>query len=66
MRLLEYDEDGELIITSFDNKPHPYAILLHTWGVDKEEVTFADLVKGDGKATRKSVLCGQQAQQDGL
>ncbi|KAH8725319.1 heterokaryon incompatibility protein-domain-containing protein, partial [Phaeosphaeriaceae sp. PMI808] len=69
MRLLEYDEDGELIITSFDNEPPPYAILSHTWGVDKEEVTFADLVKGDGKARRgyeKIRFCGQQAQQDGL
>ncbi|KAF2844476.1 HET-domain-containing protein [Plenodomus tracheiphilus IPT5] len=50
MRLLEYDEDGELTIISFDdNELPPYAILSHTWGVDKE-VTFADLVKGDGKA----------------
>jgi hypothetical protein len=69
MRLLEYDEDGELIITSFDNELPPYAILSHTWGADKEEVTFADLVKGDGKAKRgykKIRFCGEQAQQDGL
>jgi hypothetical protein len=69
MRLLECDKDGEFIITSFDNELPPYAILSHTWGEDKEEVTFADLVKGDGKAKRgyeKIRFCGEQAQQDGL
>jgi hypothetical protein len=69
MRLLECDKDGEFIITSFDNELPPYAILSHTWGADKEEVTFADLVKGDGKAKRgyeKIRFCGEQAQQDGL
>jgi hypothetical protein len=82
MRLLKYDKDGELIITSFhENKLPPYAILSHTWGVDTEEVTFADLVGGNIKAERdhgkkphykkkpgykKIRLCGERAQQDQL
>ena len=70
MRLLYYDEHGELGIVSFDDRATPpYAILSHTWGADAEEVTFADLATGDGKAKRgyeKIRFCGQQARQDGL
>ncbi|KAF2818314.1 HET-domain-containing protein [Ophiobolus disseminans] len=70
MRLLKYEEDGELTITSFDdNAIPPYAILSHTWGADSEEVTFADLEEGDGKnklGCRKIRFCGQQAQEDSL
>jgi archaellum biogenesis ATPase FlaH len=50
MRLLKYNEGGKLTITSFDDDAVPhYAILSHTWGVDADEVTFADLAKGDSK-----------------
>lgn len=70
MRLLHYDEYGELTIISFDdNAIPPYAILSHTWAADAEEVTFADLVIGDVKTKcgyKKIRFCGQQAQQDGL
>jgi hypothetical protein len=70
MRLLNYDEHGELGIISFDDSAiPPYAVLSHTWGADAEEVTFADLETGDGKAKRgyeKIRFCGQQARQDGL
>ena len=70
MRLLKYREDGYLTITSFeDGAIPPYAILSHTWGKDAEEVTFADLAKGDGKhkpGYEKIRFCGEQAQQDGL
>jgi hypothetical protein len=70
MRLLRYEDDGRLTITSFDdNAIPPYAILSHTWGADAEEVTFADLGKGDGKhkaGHKKIRFCGQQTQQDGL
>jgi hypothetical protein len=70
MRLLHYDEHGELGIVSFDDRAiPPYAILLHTWGADAEEMTFADLATGDGMAKRsyeKIHSCGQQAQQDCL
>jgi archaellum biogenesis ATPase FlaH len=70
MHLLKYGENGELTIISFDENELPlYAILSHTWGVDEEEVTFADIVKGGGKAKpgyKKIRLCGDQARQDGL
>ncbi|KAF1828276.1 HET-domain-containing protein [Decorospora gaudefroyi] len=70
MRLLKYEGDGRLTITSFDDDAIPsYAILSHTWGEDAEEVTFADLAEGSGKhkpGYEKIRLCGEQAQQDGL
>ena len=70
MRLLHYDEHGKLSIISFSDRAiPPYAILSHTWGADAEEVTFADLATGNGKAKhgyKKIRFCGQQAQQDGL
>jgi hypothetical protein len=69
MRLLKYEEDGKLTITSFEDAIPPYAILSHTWGADAEEVTFADLAKGNGKhkpGYKKMRFCGEQAQQDRL
>jgi hypothetical protein len=70
MHLLQYSENGEFTITSFDdNELPPYAILSHTWGADQEEVTFADIVNGGGKnkpGYEKIRLCGEQARQDGL
>jgi hypothetical protein len=70
MRLLRYEEDGRLTITSFDDNAIPsYAILSHTWGADTEEVTFADLGEGGGRhkpGYEKIRFCGKQAQRDGL
>ncbi|KAF1978729.1 NACHT-domain-containing protein [Bimuria novae-zelandiae CBS 107.79] len=70
MRLLQYSESGELSIHSFDDGAIPrYAILSHTWGADGDEVTFADLEIGGGRAKpgyEKIVFCGKQARQDGL
>ncbi|XP_014562143.1 hypothetical protein COCVIDRAFT_84634 [Bipolaris victoriae FI3] len=70
MRLLKYDEHGELGIVRFeDSALPPYAILSHTWGTDAEEVTFADVITGDGKTKlgyEKIRFCGQQAQRDNL
>jgi hypothetical protein len=70
MRLLKYEEDGEITITSFDDSTiPPYAILSHTWGADSEEVNFADLEQGDGNnklGYKKIRFCGQQAQEDSL
>jgi hypothetical protein len=70
MHLLKYGDDGQLSITSFDDSlMPPYAILSHTWGADAEEVTFADLAKGEGKhkhGYKKIRFCGEQAQQDRL
>jgi hypothetical protein len=70
MRLLRYEDDGRLTITSFDDNAIPqYAILSHTWGADAEEVTFADLAEGGCKhkpGYKKIRFCGEQAQQDRL
>ncbi|KAF3049143.1 hypothetical protein E8E11_004726 [Didymella keratinophila] len=70
MHLLRYDEHGKLGIDSFDEGAiPPYAILSHTWGADTEEVTFADLQRGDGKTKpghEKILFCGKQAQRDNL
>jgi hypothetical protein len=70
MRLLKYEGDGRLTITSFDdNATPPYAILSHTWGADTEEVTLEDIVNGGGKAKPgydKIRFCRKQVQQDRL
>ena len=70
MRLLRLDKDGELSLTSdlLDDIP-PYAILSHTWGGDKEEVTFNDVENGRGQdkeGYKKIEFCGQQARKDKL
>ena len=70
MRLLTYDEDGKLSIKRFDAQQVPrYAILSHTWGEEDEEVTFSNIINGDGlnKAGYKKIhFCGTQARRDGL
>ena len=64
MRLLQYNESGELSLCSFDNGTiPPYAILSHTWGADEEEVTLTDLETGDVKTKpgyKKILFCGEQ------
>ncbi|RDW72205.1 hypothetical protein BP5796_08239 [Coleophoma crateriformis] len=71
MRLLTYDSAGQLSLTSEfvdDNIPR-YAILSHTWGADREEVTYQDLVDGTGinkSGYKKIYFCGEQARRDGL
>ena len=69
MRLLEFNTDGELSLTTFfaDKIPQKYAILSHTW--EAEEVTFEDLQNGTGmkKAGYQKIrFCGEQARRDGL
>jgi Heterokaryon incompatibility protein (HET) len=70
MRLLKVGRCGELSLTEdFVHNIPPYAILSHTWGADKDEVTFDDLVKGLGKSKHgytKMEFCGKQARKDGL
>ncbi|KAF2466532.1 uncharacterized protein BDR25DRAFT_306066 [Lindgomyces ingoldianus] len=52
MRLLLRSNTGEFGLTKdlvgHDSIP-PYAILSHTWGPDKEEVTFEDITNGTGE-----------------
>ncbi|KAH6276611.1 hypothetical protein HBI40_056690 [Parastagonospora nodorum] len=71
MRLLRYDEQGNLSLTKFfGGDIPPYAILSHTWS--DEEVLFKDVTDGataswKSKAGyRKLEFCGRQAAKDGL
>jgi hypothetical protein len=71
MRLLEYNNNGELSLTKdFVSGGIPeYAILSHTWGADTDEVTYRDLIDGTGKnkvGYKKIRFCGAQARHDGL
>jgi hypothetical protein len=70
MRLLKFDERGELRLTeNLIDKIPPYAILSHTWGAYKDEVTFDDVRMGAGKGKAgyaKIQFCGQQARKDKL
>jgi hypothetical protein len=68
MRLLEYNDEGELWLTgTFSDETPQYAILSHTW--EAEEVTFRDLVDGTGQGKAgysKIQFYGEQARRDGL
>ena len=46
MRLLHYNNDGEISLTQFFDKIPQYAILSHTWG--PEEVSFKDIMGETG------------------
>ena len=71
MRLLKVESHGEFSLTddiTGDDIP-PYAILSHTWGADREEVTFKDMVDGTGRGKAgyaKIRFCGKQAASHGL
>lgn len=68
MRLLEFNTDSELSLTTFADKiPQKYAILSHTW--EEEEVTFEDLRDSSGveKAGYEKIrFCREQARRDSL
>ena len=71
MRLLEYNSNGEFSLTKdFVGGEIPkYAILSHTWGPDRDEVTYRDVIDGTGKnkvGFEKIRFCGEQARRDGL
>ncbi|KAH7399589.1 heterokaryon incompatibility protein-domain-containing protein, partial [Pyrenochaeta sp. MPI-SDFR-AT-0127] len=70
MRLLRIEADGEFSLVEYDGKDIPlYAILSHTWGADRDEVTFRDLIKSRGKSKlgyRKLEFCSKQATRNGL
>jgi hypothetical protein len=72
MRLLLRSNTGEFKLrknlVGYDSIP-PYAILSHTWGLDKEEVTFEDITNGTGQEKlgyKKLQFCEEQARRDGL
>jgi Heterokaryon incompatibility protein (HET) len=70
MRLLEITESGDYYLTEFvDDRIPQYAILSHTWGEAKDEVTFKDFVEGNARSKpgySKIQFCGKQAAVDGL
>ena len=69
MRLLEFDENGQLRFEDATENIPPYAILSHTWGPDSGEVTFDDLKNGSSKSKAgyaKIQFCGEQARKDNL
>ncbi len=71
MRLLRYDNDGNIILTKFDESDIPkYAILSHTWAQDNsKEVTYAEVINGtcqEKEGFKKIRFCGEQASRDGL
>jgi Heterokaryon incompatibility protein (HET) len=71
MRLLQFNDDGELSLTKdlVGSEIPGYAILSHTWAADTEEVTYRDLMDGTGKdkgGYEKIRLCGAQARRHGL
>lgn len=72
MRLLQCGSAGGYHVTenfASDEAMPAYAILSHTWGADREEVTFDDLRNGTGTENpgyEKIRFCAEQAGQDGL
>ncbi|KAH8587728.1 WD40-repeat-containing domain protein [Bisporella sp. PMI_857] len=71
MRLLELQPDGDICLTRkfLDSEIPRYAILLHTWGDENEEVTIQDMAEGSnqGKAGFEKIkFCGEQAARDEL
>ncbi|KAI3317873.1 heterokaryon incompatibility protein-domain-containing protein [Xylariaceae sp. AK1471] len=71
MRLLECQYDGtfRFIDRFFGNRVPPYAILSHTWGDERDEVLYEDMIAQSGsekQGYRKIKFCGEQAAKDGL
>lgn len=71
MRLLRINRDGSLsMVGPFSRQDVPrYAILSHTWGADRDEVTFAVFHAGIGKAKigyEKIDFCQKQATDHGI
>lgn len=69
MRLLHFDNFGQITLTDFHGKPiPPYAILSHRW--EESEILFEDIGSRNYKAKkdgyRKLMFCAKQAAQDEL
>jgi hypothetical protein len=69
MRLLKLIGPGQLsLIEVTKHNTPPYAILSHTW-TDGQEVSFKDLMEGNGTGKagyRKILFCSEQAARDDL
>jgi hypothetical protein len=64
MRLLKHEGNFKFSLTEYygDETP-PYAILSHTWGLDRDEATFRDLMDGTGVdkfGYQKICFCNKQ------
>jgi hypothetical protein len=71
MRLLQRlpENGGFSLVERLGDHIPPYAILSHTWGLDKDEVIYKDVTKGRGKSKPgycKLEFCSEQAAKDGL
>jgi hypothetical protein len=71
MRLLQYNNNSNIILTKFDKSDIPkYAILLHTWAQDNsKEVTYAEVINRtsqEKEGVKKIRFCKEQASQDSL
>lgn len=70
MRLLQIQDSGKFsLVERVGNDIPPYAILSHTWGPSKDEVTYHDLLNGTGRNKMgycKLEFCRKQAEQDRL
>ena len=70
MRLLKLGARSKLSWEDFVEDQIPrYAILSHTWGADKDEVTFNDLQNHSHRSKAgftKVHFCGKQARKDGI
>jgi hypothetical protein len=68
MRLLQFNDDGDVSLTEFFEDDIPeYAVLSHRW--EAGEVTFKDLIDGTSKGKAgygKIQFCGEQARRDEL
>lgn len=68
MRLLHIQDDASFrLVEQTEPKKHSYAILSHTWGQDKDEVSFQDLFNNSGREKpgyQKLVFCARQAIKD--
>lgn len=71
MRLLQLGDDAQSfsLVQYLGCDIPPYAILSHTWGSSKDEITYQDLACGTGASKTgygKLTFCAAQAAKDGL
>ncbi|WPG99175.1 vegetative incompatibility protein het-e-1 [Acrodontium crateriforme] len=71
MRLLRHNGAEKISFTEDLPKDRipPYAILSHTWGLDRDEVHYEDVVNDDARSKPgydKILFCMRQAQRDGF
>lgn len=64
MRLIHIEGDGAFtLVERLGSEIPPYAILSHTWGPDRDEVTYSDMTNGTSRTKvgfDKLQFCGKQ------